>query len=676
MLYYVQITAIGILVLGAACGFIYLAVTVIRFFRDRGQLPIEDRFVVMIVVDGANLMQARDLLLAGMDDPSQYASAMSQNFPNISHYFLENGAFAANGISVWPSSSIPAHTGIMTGSYPRRTGVMGQRQFAAHQRRHTSYIGLGILKLKTELSRHVKTLCEYFPRVRSLVLLQVANRGSSLFVPSMPHDSEVIKRACQIINLTDFLGRYSKTCQIPRLVVMTLPDIDHETHNVSIDTQKSTELYLKADEHIGTIIDLYKEKGIYDKTLFVLCSDHGMAAVENHLTLDNLMHDLRFDVFQSLKWCVVPAWGSFESNFYVGWRRKFDRAYNSVSLWGGNSDALVYVKGQKRDDDGSVVEEGWDIDVTEEMLTAYEIGGTRINIVDKMLGYSPGIGLVFTSPEQHIFNVHSAAGQGQIEERERDGAIEFRYSIVSGDDPLGYADNHTMASHIETNAWLSDQQWLELSYLEHYPDALRRIAHSFGNANSAAMHIVGGDGWDFAPHYVAKQVLVGSNGSLNEEASLVPIMFHGPGIRSIEMPYARTVDIVPTILKYFDTEAPDVDGRALPVFEDAERNHGITNAGAEPFWMTQCEDESHVYRVEHLYASYDRRIVRVDKTTGERKTLVASVRDALPELQRQANISVELAGIRNGTLVLQKVYADEDREGREILFDVGSGEFE
>lgn len=552
---------------------------------------------------------------------------------------------------------------------------MGQRQFNPSQKRHTSYIGLGISMLSKILARDTKTLCEYFPDVRSLILLQIVNRGCSLYVPATPHDEEVVKRACQVIEATDFLSRYTGKCEIPRIVVMTLPDIDHQTHNAPLNDERSRAIYLKQDEHIARIFNLYKSKGIFDRTLFVLCSDHGMEEVHNHLTIDNLMHDLWFEVYQSLKWVLMPQWGSFEANFWVGRRTLFDGPYSAVSLWGGNSDALVYIRGQRKDAEGRVVEESWDIRPHDEDLRAYHVGGTSVNIIQRLFDYSAGIGLIFTNPQRHVFNVYSRVGQAQILEREVGGMIEFQYTIVAGEDPLGYDKNAAIRPYIHAGVWLSDQQWVELTYLEHYPDALRRISYSFENPNSGHMHIVASDGWDFAPYYVTKHVLSGSHGSLNKHASLVPIMFHGPGIKTEELPSARIVDIVPTILKYFGVESPSVDGRALPVFEDDEKNRDIMTDPTNVFAKRHFQDRHYTYTLEHSYASYDRRIVRTHSLTGEREVLVESVREALPELRTRLDISLDLIGFRNGALIFRKTYATENRVGGIVAFDVTKCEF-
>ncbi|NIR00869.1 MAG: hypothetical protein GTN78_11820, partial [Gemmatimonadales bacterium] len=89
------------------------------------------------------------------------------------------------------------------------------------------------------------------------------------------------------------------------------------------------------------------------------------------MTIDRVLEDLRFDTFQSLKYLVKTDWGMFESNFWKGSRRRFDKRYNCAALWGGNSDALLYFKGQERDSQGAVVQSSWDIIPTQECLESY-----------------------------------------------------------------------------------------------------------------------------------------------------------------------------------------------------------------------------------------------------------------------------------------------------------------
>ena len=624
-------------------------------------LTPDDRYVCVIVCDGASLIEARKLLMKGLPAQSRYADVVSKSFPTISRLFIQQGAYTARGISVWPSSSVPAHTGIMTGCYPRRTGVMGQRQFNPGELRHTSYIGLGINRIGELLPKSARTLFEYFPRARSLAVVQICHRGASLFVPTPPDDAIAIGKLDQVMAASDRLGRLSGRSELPRTMVITLCDIDHQTHNNYFDDKRSIATYLRQDKEVAQIVDLYRTRGLYDRTLFVICADHGMEEVYNHVTIDNVMLDLRFDVFQSLKWSVVREWGAFEANFWVGRKSLFVSKYNAVALWGGSSDALVYVRGQQRGPGGEVVRESWSQHPTDQELHHYHIGGADVDVIQRLMDYSPGIGLVLTNPAPSVFGVYCKTGEARIEERSGGGQIEFRYRVVRGTDPLGYSRNPALRPVIAGGSWLRDAQWAELTYMEYYPDALRRIAYTFGNPSSGHMDLVASEGWDFAPYYVTPIVPAGSHGNLDKFSSLVPIMFHGPGIQPGEMPYARTVDILPTILAWLGKQAEGADGRPLPVLAGQSGEAAYDGAGVDlGDWR---------YRLEHRYASYDRGLVRVHRRSGKREVVCASLLSACPNLPHRPNTTLELMGVSGGRLRLRVTYPGDSGSGPEVLLD-------
>lgn len=630
-----------------------------RYAIDRDPLP-NDRYVVLVVADGASLEKAKEIFLEGVDG-GDYMKAANENYPMIARYFIREGAYTANGVSAWPSSSIPAHTAIITGSYPRHTDVVGQRQFSRAERKHTSYIGLGIFQQRNILRKERKTLYEFFPDSRSLVVLQVVNRGCSFFLPCSPSDHLAVQRISQVFGVSRVLGRLSGRTEMPRLLIVTLPDVDHLTHSQPMSGEKTKALYRDLERSVAAIMDLYRREGLYDKTLFVLAADHGMGEVDKHVTLDNLVHDLRFDSFASLKWSANPAWGSFEANTFVGLRYRFEHINNAVPLWGGNSDGALYIKGQKLDANGNVLRESWDIKPSEESLHNYVVGGVRVDVIRRLLEYSPGIGLIFTNPAPGVFRIYGQNGLGLLEERNQGKGLEFRYTLLEGEDPLGI--RHPSAREaIRRGEWQTDARWLDHLYLEHNPDAFRRVSHSFGSNNSADLHIVAADGWDFTPYYASPHVLVGSHGSLNRDQSCVPIMFHGPEIEPVEMPYARTVDILPTILAYLGRDVRDLplDGHVLPVFRGAP---------ALPYDMGEPVSANGTrYKLAGLYGSYDCQLM-VEREEGW-SVGIPSLRAYL--VADKVNVTfegLEARGIGpNRHLVVLKRYVAEDRAPAEIRF--------
>ena len=114
----------------------------------------------------------------------------------------------------------------------------------------------------------------------------------------------------------------------------------------------------------------------------------------------------------------------------------------------------------------------------------------------------------------------------------------------------------------------------------------------------------------------------------------------------------------------------------LPIFEDDALNDEVLGSPTSLFAEPTVGDDKYLYTLEHFYASYDRRIVRIDRSTDEREVLVASVREAFDELREQPNISLKLEGFSDGRLIMRKIYLDQDEIGRTVMFDPETLSFE
>ena len=89
-----------------------------------GLLAGQDRYVVLIVVDGGSFERALELFEGAARDDEHYRDEINRAFPNISQLFLREGAYTLNGVTIWPASSVPANTSIVTGAYPRKTDTV------------------------------------------------------------------------------------------------------------------------------------------------------------------------------------------------------------------------------------------------------------------------------------------------------------------------------------------------------------------------------------------------------------------------------------------------------------------------------------------------------------------------------------------------------------------------
>ncbi|MCE5241131.1 alkaline phosphatase family protein [bacterium] len=563
--------ALGVLLILPAVGVVsLLSFHSVRLAGHQDLLNGQDRYVVLIIADGGSFDRAVELFMKSARDPAHYREQINGAFPNISQHFLREGAYTLNGTCIWPSSSVPAHTSIMTGCYPGKHGILGQRYYERALRHHVSYIGLGITQHNNQLLPTAKTLFEYFPRARSTAVVQVANRGCTVYFPGPPDDNTAFAEWRWVVSCLNGLGKRTGRPGVPRVQVVTLASIDHASHVTYLGSEEIVETYKNVDRLVGLMIDFMGERGLLDKTTFVLCADHGIAPVSKHLTIDHVLEDLRFYPYRAFRYTMATVWGSFESNFWKGTRRKFDHRYDCLALWGGNSDALLYIKGQERDAQGKAVRSTWDIKPTLASLEAYNIKGEEANLIERILDYSPGVGFVVAHPAPDEVLICSREGRARALRRPLQGnEAAYRYDIVRGQDPLGYAAVPALKPYVNTGRWLSDTRWLDLTCTLRYPDVLHRMMNSFGGERDGDLHLVAAEGWDFTPANVSSNVLTGTHGGLDRAQSVVPIMFWGKGIKRVELKTGRTVDVVPTILALLDVpyDPSTVSGRPLDVLE-------------------------------------------------------------------------------------------------------------
>lgn len=522
----------------------------VRVAAHQGLLNGQDRYVIVVIADGGSFDRAVELFMNNAPDPTHYRDKINRAFPNISQHFLREGAYTLNGTCIWPSSSVPAHTSIVTGAYPGKHGIHGQRYYERNLRHHVSYIGMGITNHNNQLLKSCQTIFEYFPQAFSLAIVQIANRGCTLYLPGPPNDNVAFATWRWAMSCLNGLGKRTGVSGVPRLQVITLASIDHASHITYLDSQEIVDTYENVDRILGDMINFMQDRDLLDKTTFVVAADHGIGSVHKHLTIDHVLEDMRFTPYRCFRYTMATVWGSFESNFWKGTRQKFDHRYDCLALWGGNSDALLYVKGQQRDSQGKVVRTSWDIRPTLAGLENYNIKGEDANLIDRILDYSAGVGFVVAHPAPNEILVCSKEGRARIQGRPAAGnQTEYRYDVIKGDDPLGYKNLPALAPYVNTGRWLNDSGWLDLTCASRYPDVPHRLMNSFGTPREGDLHLVAAQGWDFTPANVSSNVLMGTHGGLDRAQSVVPIMFWGKGIKSVELKTGRTVDIVPTILK-------------------------------------------------------------------------------------------------------------------------------
>jgi predicted AlkP superfamily pyrophosphatase or phosphodiesterase len=96
----------------------------------------------------------------------------------------------------------------------------------------------------------------------------------------------------------------------PRIMMINLPDTDEAGHATGGITNPKAmgRIITRADVQIGRLIEAYKKAGVYDQTVFVITSDHGMTPSLHYISQDNI---------KSILW-QSGTWGNPQPEFYLG----------------------------------------------------------------------------------------------------------------------------------------------------------------------------------------------------------------------------------------------------------------------------------------------------------------------------------------------------------------------
>ncbi|OIP27409.1 hypothetical protein AUK22_05605 [bacterium CG2_30_54_10] len=504
------------------------------FERKAPPMTVEGpTFAILLLFDGA-----RQDLIAKFVGEGQ--------MPNVKKLFFEQGCVVENCITIWPSSSIPAHTAVTTGAYPDKNGIVGQRWFDPSRKYYRNYIGPGSLRLSSDLEKNVKTV---FERVRNenlgaVSVLELANRGASLFIPGMANDDQVIGNLLRLATLGQVGSRFplvSKLARdgrtglgfVPRFMMANCPEVDHIHHRHGTGSDEVRQLYKHLDAEVGKIADYFEKRGLLDRCFIGITADHGMGEVRESLSIHDVLTSEQIRVY-------IPKKVGYEIGNTDGiLATMHPDNFEAYACWGGNSDVLLYLKGLAADGSGKLV---WGGKIDRALLEGYPRTGKKpLNIVSRLLS-ERAVDILAYREGTDRFRFQSRRGASLLE---GSPAAGWTYEKISGEDPFFYDSEGCLRflRGVRTEA-----EWLEITCEARYPNSPILLARSLSHpTRSPALAVVATDGYDFIPSFL-KTRIPGSHGGLTRHHTVVPFMFRGPGITPNRIRAARTVDVAPTML--------------------------------------------------------------------------------------------------------------------------------
>lgn len=427
---------------------------------------------------------------------------MDGQLPNFYDIFVKQGVFT-RATTVFPSTTGAAYLPYLTGFYPGHCNIPGIRWFDRKRyskdsgfslKRFRSYVGIESYLFNRDLSPRVKTLFEHARRPMNV--FNTINRGSGFWGDRTRFQRSLYSVYAHYTQRWEFVDRWvgrqtrSALKKRPDFLFSAFPAIDEMSHRTNPFSKAVIQAYQQFDAELGKIRSQMEKQGMWDETLFVLASDHGMTATHTHFDLIKFME------------------GEGYQTFY--YPRIFKKNFNLAVMQSGNAMAHIYIKGQM----------GWE----------HRNEKDDLEVLMDRLSRRKEIAWVATLDKEGGVYVRGGSCEAWI--RENDHRIHYK---TKGGDPFGFKN---------LKSSMTDQEGLEISFDQKYPDAFRQLLQLFTSERTGDLVVNAAPGYDLRLMHEWPEHF-SSHGSLIQEHMHVPFACSHP------IPLRRKVrsaDVFPTIL--------------------------------------------------------------------------------------------------------------------------------
>jgi len=517
----------------------------IRFTIDPA-VKFAERNLIVFLVDGLRADVFERELEAG-------------RLPNIEKYLVNRGMYGRRCLSSLLSCTYPDFSAVLTGWLPGHNGVPSMTFFNRRtllSRRYDSPGRMG--EVRDDLRR--PTIFELVRPEHSVCILTQVSTGATYFVENFQTaglayffrqwrwlDYLSVVRFRLVAELARRWGEY------PRVVVTYFPSLDFIAYRYGVNDPRYVAMLHHTDFIIGLLMQTFQREGVLEKFTFVLTADHGHVE-----TRPDGYFDIRALVDVELGIPATNASAGRNRSWEYRWDRFGEQA--AVVLDAGNRAAMLYLRSFDSGPGPSALHP-WMARPRLEELRAYPTrSGKAVDLVARLTGREE-LDLVLSRLGEDRVVVFSAGGEAVIRRKppaQAGGEKLYSYSVVAGEDPIGYTDGSESAPLVGTG-FHPGRLWLSRTVGTDYPDFVTQAAELFDSPLVGDLVVFARRGWSFHPTHRSDH-----GGPLAEEM-LVPLVLAGPEIRRGELPVARQVDILPTLLEFLGRTGLEghFDGRSF-----------------------------------------------------------------------------------------------------------------
>ncbi|PIR21450.1 MAG: hypothetical protein COV45_01500 [Deltaproteobacteria bacterium CG11_big_fil_rev_8_21_14_0_20_47_16] len=526
-------------------------------------------YVVMFLIDGAR----GDLI---------HTLADEGKLPNIKALFMDQGLDVVQATTVFPTTSTNAYQSFMTGLYPGHAGIPYLARYSRSDQESIEYLSLkGIKILNADLLNWYQlndpthpydiaqgSLFNHLSDLKTASVYSTFRRDATIQKPGLPLRAAWATFILGNYEDMDILAYkalkklYEKPIsQIPHLSLTALLAVDEIAHKEGAFAQRTIKQFETVDRIIGDFWELLQKRGLADKTYLVLVGDHGN-------------HDIKDRSF--LRERLIKRGIAIRS-------RQMHPPYKLSINARGVSSAIISVAGK----------DGWKsrptLDDLHHVPTVRKKG--EVDLIE-YLRSQPETDLLLVRDGNSKVRVYNADSESEVVRVWSGGRFWYSYHLLKGKDPIHYMEDPKLAPLITKNIPLTSQQWLPLTSDKTYSDAIVQIGQIFTDGRIGDIVIVAKRDWVF------RHEKANTHGTLLQDDMHIPIMMHGPGIKPQKINYARSVDVMPTILSFYNRSTPYRDGQNLLAPDPLPTAKEASLARLEIQYATEATDPPHDFNLK------------------------------------------------------------------------------
>jgi len=441
------------------------------------------RRVIFYLVDGAR----PDVL---------YRLADEGLLPNIRQHLMKQGSYTT-GTTCFPSTTGPAYLPFLCGTFPGDHDITGIRWFDKAEyfkgrwgrNSMRSYCGYEAKYFDDDMNSSYPSLFETYDRgfnIYNMIVKGVEEENdltkegkSGLYIRAHylhKHHAVDEKGHEKVMEALD---------KDPQFIYAVFPSVDWDSHCYHYEDDRTIEAYKIADRSVGEVVAKLKEKGMYDETLIVLASDHGLTSTHTHFDL-----------------------GKF-------WKRAGYRVLEYPMIMKFKPQVAVFISGNSFGTVSFLDRQG----MYEEKELETKHGAALDSFVQE-----PGVDFIVYRKSRHSYTVRNQSGKAVVEVQDQ----TISYKSLTGN-PFGISDT----------GFIDHKAAFDHCFDSDYPDALWQVKQLMESQRSGDIVVSAAVGYDLRDFWEYPEHK-GSHGSLHKDHIHIPILLNKPDmlpqpIRSTEV---------------------------------------------------------------------------------------------------------------------------------------------